>query len=335
MPPFAHLHLHTEYSLLDGANRIGPLLDRVKELGMTHCAITDHGAMYGVVDFYEAAKRRGIHPVIGCEVYTCADMDDRRSAVRNHLILLCENQKGYANLVKLVSEGWTRGFYYKPRVDMALLRAHSEGLIALSACLSGELPRLLLDGRMEDACRHALQMQELFGKGNYFIEIMDHGLPDQKQVLPLLAQVSQRTGIPMVATNDCHYLRREDARAQEVLMCIQTGKTLDDENRMRMDSEELYVKSPEEMARVFPQWPDALARTEEIAARCDVTFDFGTIHLPSYPVPEGKTPQSMLRGASCASRALPGAMRPTAGTRANAWSMNCRSSSRWAMLNTF
>ncbi len=295
LPAFAHLHLHTEYSLLDGANRIGPLLDRVKELGMTHCAITDHGAMYGVVDFYEAAKRRGIHPVIGCEVYTCADMDDRRSAVRNHLILLCENQKGYANLVKLVSEGWTRGFYYKPRVDMALLRAHSEGLIALSACLSGELPRLLLDGRMEDACRHALQMQELFGKGNYFIEIMDHGLPDQKQVLPLLAQVSQRTGIPMVATNDCHYLRREDARAQEVLMCIQTGKTLDDENRMRMDSEELYVKSPEEMARVFPQWPDALARTEQIAARCDVTFDFGTIHLPSYPVPEGKTPLSMLR----------------------------------------
>ncbi len=297
MPPFAHLHLHTEYSLLDGANRIGPLLDRVKELGMEHCAVTDHGVMYGVVDFYAEAKKRGIHPVIGCEIYTCEDMDEKRSAAReySHFILLCENQVGYKNLVTLVSEGWTRGFYYKPRVDMKLLRAHTEGLIALSACLSGDLPKLLLDGRMDDACRHALSMQELFGVGNYFIEIMDHGIAEERQVLPLLVQVSERTGIPLVATNDCHYLRREDAKAQEVLMCIQTGKTMDDANRMRMDTEELYVKSPEEMARLFPQWPQALTRTAEIAARCHVEFDFKTIHLPRYPVPEGKTPLSMLR----------------------------------------
>ena len=193
MPPFAHLHLHTEYSLLDGANRIGPLLDRVKELGMEHCAVTDHGVMYGVVDFYAEAKKRGIHPVIGCEVYTCDDMDEKHTAAReySHLILLCENQTGYRNLVTLVSEGWTRGFYYKPRIDMKLLRAHTQGLIALSACLSGDLPKLLLDGRMDDACRHALSMQALFGKGNYFIEIMDHGIAEERQVLPLLVQVSE------------------------------------------------------------------------------------------------------------------------------------------------
>ena len=220
------MHVHTEYSLLDGANRIGPLLDRVKELGMDACAITDHGAMYGVVDFYTEAKKRGIHPVIGCEIYVCENMDDRSAAngmrAMNHLILLCETQEGYQNLTKLVSEGWTRGFYYRPRVDMATLRQYSKGLIASSACLSGKLDRLLLDGNFESACAHAREMESIFGKGNYFVEIMDHDLEDEKRVIPLLVQVSRETGIPLLATNDCHYLRREDADAQEVLMCIQT-----------------------------------------------------------------------------------------------------------------
>ena len=296
---FAHLHLHTEYSLLDGANRIGPLLDRVKELGMDACAITDHGAMYGVVDFYTEAKKRGIHPVIGCEVYTCENMDDRSASsgmrATNHLILLCETQEGYQNLMHLVSESWTRGFYYRPRVDMACLRAHARGLIASSACLSGKLDRLLLDGSFESACAHAREMEALFGKGNYFIEIMNHGLEDERRVLPLLVRVSEETGIPLLATNDCHYLRREDAHAQEVLMCIQTGKTLDDTNRMRMESEELYVKSEQEMRALFAQWPEAVARTEEVARRCHVDFVFGETKLPRFPTPPGETSEQMLR----------------------------------------
>ncbi|MDO5300425.1 MAG: DNA polymerase III subunit alpha [Clostridia bacterium] len=296
---FAHLHLHTEYSLLDGANRIGPLLDRVKELGMDACAITDHGVMYGVVDFYTEAKKRGIHPVIGCEVYTCDNMDERNPMngmrATNHLILLCETQEGYQNLMHLVSEAWTRGFYYRPRIDMECLRRYSRGLIATSACLSGKLDKLLLDGRFEDACAHAREMEALFGKGNYFIELMDHGLEDEKRVLPLLVRVSEETGIPLVATNDCHYLRREDAEAQEVLMCIQTGKTLDDANRMRMETRELFVKSEDEMKELFARWPDALERTQEIAKRCHVEFVFGETKLPRFPTENGETSEQMLR----------------------------------------
>ena len=288
---FAHLHLHTEYSLLDGANRIGPLLDRVKELGMDACAITDHGAMYGVIDFYTEAKKRGIHPVIGCEIYTCDNMDDRslQNGLRatNHLILLCETQEGYRNLTKLVSEGWTRGFYYRPRVDMECLKKYSRGLIASSACLSGRLSKLLLDGNFEAACAHAREMEALFGKGNYFIELMDHGLADEQRVLPELVRVSEETGIPMIVTNDCHYLHREDAPAQEVLMCIQTGKTLEDENRMRMETDTLYVKSEDEMRTLFAKWPDAVERTEEIAKRCQVDFVFGETKLPRFPTEPG------------------------------------------------
>ncbi len=296
MPDFAHLHLHTEYSLLDGANRIGPLLDRVAELGMKHCAVTDHGAMYGVVQFYSEAKARGIHPVIGCEVYTCEDMDEKHSAAReySHLILLCENEQGYKNLSKLVSWGWTRGFYYKPRIALSLLEQYHEGLIASSACLSGDLPKLLLDGRYEDAKKFALRMQDVFGKDHFYIELMDHGIPEQQQVLPLLVKLAKDTGIPMICTNDAHYLRQTDAEAQEVLMCIQTGKTMDDENRMRMTTDQLYVKSPEEMAAQFAAYPEALENTVKIAERCHVDFDFKSIHLPKFPVPEGETPLSML-----------------------------------------
>ncbi len=296
---FAHLHLHTEYSLLDGACRIGPLMTRLGELGMDACAITDHGALYGVIDFYKACKKAGIHPVIGCEVYVCPNMDEKTSQNReySHLILLCENMQGYQNLMKLSSEGFTRGFYYKPRIDLKLLRAHAEGLIALSACLSGDLPKLLLEGRYEDARAHALLMRDIFGQDNYYIELMDHALREEKQVIPRLVKLSQETGIPLVVTNDCHYLRKEDAHAQEVLMCIQTGKTLEDAQRMRMETEELYVKSEAEMRSLFPDQGEAIDRTREIALRCRVDFDFGGHHLPHYlsGLPEEDNPALLRR----------------------------------------
>ena len=294
---FAHLHTHTEYSLLDGANRIGDLLDRVKELGMTSCAITDHGAMYGVVDFYVEAQKRGIHPVIGCEVYVCENMDDKTQGPgkNSHLILLCENQTGYHNLVKLVSEGFTRGFYYKPRVDYELLKRYSEGLICLSACLSGDIPKAILAGQYQQAKKYALRYREIFGENNFFLEMQDHGLSEEKQVVTSLIHMSRELGIPLVVTNDCHYLSRGDAEAQEVLMCIQTGKKLSDDERMRMNTDQLYVKSEEEMLRAFPAFQDALDRTEEIARRCSVEFDFKTKHLPAYKLPEGKTASGLLR----------------------------------------
>ncbi len=294
---FTHLHLHTAYSLLDGACRIKPLMKRLKSLGMDACAMTDHGVMYGAIDFYQACRDEGIHPVIGCEVYVCPNMEEKGVYAReySHLILLCENNTGYRNLTKLVSEGFTRGFYYKPRIDYALLKEHSEGLIALTACLSGDLPRLLLEGRYEDAKKYVLEMRDIFGENNFFIEIMDHGIREEKEILPKLVQLSRETGVPLAATNDCHYLEREDAAAQEVLMCIQTGKTLDDEYRMRMDTQELYVKSEEEMLRLFPGLDDAVHVTGEIAKRCNVSFDFHTIHLPSFPIPEGDSSENMLR----------------------------------------
>ena len=294
---FAHLHLHTEYSLLDGACRIKPLMERLKALGMTSCAVTDHGVMYGVVDFYRAAKEAGIHPVIGCEVYVCPDMNNKTSTTRDysHLILLCENQKGYQNLSRLVSEGFIRGYYYRPRVDYKLLAQYSEGLIALSACLSGDLPKLLLDGREQEARAMAQRYIDIFGKDNFFIELQDHGLADQRTVAPRLVRLARDMDIPLVVTNDCHYLTREDAAAQEVLMCIQTGKTLSDEHRMRMDTDQMYVKSEEEMRALFPNFGEAIERTEQIARRCQVDFDFSTTHLPAFPLPEGETDRGYLR----------------------------------------
>lgn len=294
---FAHLHLHTEYSLLDGACRIKPLVQRLKDLGMTSCAITDHGVMYGVVDFYRECKAAGIHPVIGCEVYVCPDMDNKTSVTRDysHLILLCENETGYRNLSRLVSEGFIRGYYYRPRVDYRLLEKYSGGLIALSACLSGDLPKLLLDGRESEARQMARKYIDIFGKDNFFVELQDHGLPEQRQVLPRLVKLAREMDIPMVCTNDCHYLSREDAEAQEVLMCIQTGKTLSDEHRMRMNTDQLYVKSESEMRAAFPHFADAIERTETIARRCHVDFDFSTTHLPAFPLPDGETDKGYLR----------------------------------------
>ncbi len=288
---FTHLHLHTEYSLLDGACSIKPLVSRLRELGMDACAVTDHGVMYGVVDFYRACKDAGIHPVIGCEVYVCPDMDEKQSAFReySHLVLLCENNEGYKNLSRLVSEGFTRGFYYRPRVDYKLLKKYSGGLIALSACLSGDLPKLLLDGRDNEARQVAQKYLDIFGRGNFFVELQDHGIPEEKQVLPRLVKLAREMDIPLVVTNDCHYLTADDAEAQEVLMCIQTGKTLSDPNRMKITTRQLYVKSEEEMRALFPNFPDAIENTAKIAARCNVEFDFSTTHLPKFPLPEGET----------------------------------------------
>jgi len=293
---FAHLHLHTEYSLLDGACSIKPLMKRLKELGQTHCAVTDHGVMYGVVDFYSACKAEGIHPVIGVEAYICPDRFDKTVVSReySHLILLCENQTGYQNLIKLVSAGFTEGFYYRPRLDYKLLKQHTEGLICMSACLSGDLPKLLLQGRREDAKAYVLMMEEMFGKGNFFIELMDHGIPEEQQIIPDLIALSRETGIPLVATNDCHYLNKKDAAAQEILMCVQTGKTLEDEARMRMETEELYVKSEQEMLRLFPGAPEAIENAQKIAERCNVDFDFNTLHLPAFPMPTDEEPLQML-----------------------------------------
>ena len=293
---FTHLHLHTEYSLLDGACRIPKLVERIKALGMTSCAITDHGVMYGCIDFYSAMKDAGIKPIIGCEVYVCRDRLDKSAANReySHLILLCENNTGYQNLMKLVSEGFLTGYYYRPRIDYNLIRQHSEGLICLSACLSGDLPKLLLQGRYDDAEAYVREMQDIFGEKNFYVEIMDHGIREEKIVMPRLISLAREMNVPLVATNDCHYLEEKDADAQEVLLCIQTSKTLDDANRMRMDTRQLYVKSEDEMRTLFAACPDAVDRTQEIADRCNVEFEFGVTRLPHYPVPEGETALSML-----------------------------------------
>lgn len=294
---FAHLHLHTEYSLLDGACRIKPLVKRAKELGMESIAITDHGVMYGVVDFYEACLKEGIHPVIGCEVYVApTSRFEKSSGTREyaHLVLLCENQTGYQNLIKLCSAGFTQGYYYRPRIDMALLSEKHEGIIALSACISGDVPRLILQGQMEEAKQLALEFERIMGKGNYFLEVQDHGMREQKIVTQGIIQISRETGIPVVCTNDVHYINQQDAKAQEILMCIQTGKKLDDENRMRMETDQMFLKSEQEMLEVFPQLEDAIQLTGEIAKRCKVEFEFGKYHLPDFPVPNGESHEAYL-----------------------------------------
>ncbi len=288
---FAHLHLHTEYSLLDGACRIKKLIPRVKELGQTAVAITDHGAMYGVIDFYREANKYGIKPVIGCEVYVANRSRHSKEHMMDwsyHLVLLCENNTGYKNLIKLVSAGFTEGFYKKPRIDKELLRRHHEGLIALSACLAGEIPRFLTQNDYDSAKKSALEYLDIFGEGNYFIEIQDHGYTDQKRILPNLIKLSKETGIPLVATNDCHYINKDDAKMQNVLMCIGTNHTVNEENDMAFETEEFYVKSEEEMREVFSYVPEAIENTQKIADRCNMTFDFGHTKLPAFKVPDGR-----------------------------------------------
>ena len=290
---FVHLHLHTEFSLLDGACRIKKLVKHVKEMGQTAVAITDHGVMYGVIDFYRACKAEGIKPIIGCEVYVAPRTRFQKvhefDAEARHLILLCRNETGYRNLCYLVSQAFLEGFYIKPRVDLDLLRQHSEGLIACSACLAGEIPRRILAGDYEGAKAHALEMRELFGEDGYYLELQDHGIPAQKQVNAGIIRIHEETGIPLIATNDAHYIRREDAEMQDILMCIQMGRTLDDPGRMKFETDEFYVKSEEEMRDLFPNYPEAIENTAKIAELCDLEFQFGKYHLPHFQLPEGYT----------------------------------------------
>ena len=291
---FTHLHVHTEYSLLDGSNKIKEYVDRVKALGMDSAAITDHGVMYGVIDFYRAARAAGINPILGCEVYVAPGSRFDREAGSGddryyHLVLLAENNQGYSNLMKIVSKGFVEGFYYKPRVDLSLLEKYHEGIIALSACLAGEVARFLTRGMYEDAKKAALRYQDIFGKGNFFLELQDHGIPEQQNVNQQLLKMHRETGIELVATNDVHYTLAEDAQPHDVLLCLQTGKKLTDEDRMRYEGGQYYVKSPEEMERLFPYAPEALENTHKIAQRCHVEIEFGVTKLPKFDVPEGYT----------------------------------------------
>ena len=289
---FAHLHVHTEYSLLDGSNKIREYVKRVKELGMDAAAITDHGVMYGVIDFYKACREEGIRPVIGCEVYVAhGSRFDREKGEGEdryyHLILLAENNTGYANLSRIVSRSFTEGYYYKPRVDLELLREFHQGLICCSACLAGEVAKDIVRGDLEGAEKAALRYQEIFGKGNFFLELQDHGYKDQQTVNAALLNMSRKLDIPLIATNDCHYTCAEDAEAHDILLCLQTGKKLSDENRMRYPGGQFYVKSEEEMRKLFPYALEALENTEKIARRCDVTIEFGVTKLPRFEVPKG------------------------------------------------
>lgn len=293
MSGFTHLHLHSEYSLLDGACKIKELIKKVKELGQTAVAVTDHGVMYGIIDFYKQAKKEGLKPIIGCEVYLARRTRfDRVSEFdRNsfHLVLLCKNNEGYQNLIKIVSSAWISGFYGKPRVDKELLRKYSNGLIGLSACLAGEIPRLLSDNNYEEAKKSAKEYEEIFGKGNFYLEIQDHNIPEQKRIIPLLAKLSDEMGIPLVATNDCHYLNSDDAYMHKVLLCIQTNHTINDKDSFEFSSNEFYVKSEEEMKALFSGYPQAIENTKIIEALCNVEIEFGKTKLPHFDVPNGKS----------------------------------------------
>ena len=296
---FVHLHVHTEYSLLDGACRIDRMMERVKELGQDSIAITDHGVMYGCIDFYKAAKAAGIKPIIGCEVYVARrKMADRVHGIDNepyHLVLLCKNRQGYENLCYMVSEAFLHGFYGKPRIDLELLRQRHDGLIALSACLAGAIPQALMNESYASAKAYALQMADIMGEGNFYLELQNHGIPEQLAVNQGIGRLARETGLPLVVTNDAHYLRREDAKMQDVLLCIQTGKTVDDENRMRFSSDDFYLKSEEELRALFPGCEEAFDNTVKIAQQCNLDFVFHEYHLPAYPVPEGYTNEDFFR----------------------------------------
>ena len=296
---FVHLHVHTEYSLLDGSSRISDLIARTKELGMNAIAITDHGNMYGAVTFYKEAKKAGIKPIIGCEVYVAPRARQEKFEVDHtryyHLILLAENETGYRNLVKLVSLANTEGMYYRPRVDKELLRRYHEGIICLSACIAGEIPRALIQDNPDKADALVQEYIDIFGKENFFIELQDHGIPEEKKVIPGLISLAEKYGLDIVVTNDAHYVRKEDSEAQDVLLCIQTGKTLDDPTRMRFQGDSFYIKSPEEMGVLFPNNPEFLSNTLKIAERCNVDFTFGQHFLPRFPLPDGMTDEQYLR----------------------------------------
>ena len=300
MSGFVHLHLHTEYSLLDGACRIKDIPLRALECGHTAVAITDHGVMYGVLAFYNECKKNGIKPIIGCEVYVASGSRFERNTSRdnskyNHLVLLCENEKGYKNLMYLVSKGFTEGFYSKPRIDMELLAEHSEGLIALSACLAGRIPALLLKGEYGEAVSATRELSEVFGKDNFYIELQDHGLAEQRQIIPELVRLARECGLGLVATNDCHYLRRENAHTQAVLMCIQTNTSILDGRPIGFETDEFYYKTTGEMQMLFGRYDGAIENTVKIAERCNLEFSFDSYKLPKYPTPMGLSAARYLR----------------------------------------
>ena len=291
---FTHLHVHTEYSLLDGSGKIKEMVLRAKELGMDSMAITDHGVMYGVIDFYRACKAEGIRPILGCEVYVApgSRFEKEGAAAEEryfHLVLLAKNNVGYSNLMKIVSKGFIEGFYYKPRVDRELLMEHHEGIIALSACLAGEVATLLRRGFYEEAKKAAMELSGIFGEGNFFLELQDHGIPEQRTVNQGLLRMSKETGLPLVATNDVHYTLAEDWKAHDILLCIQTQKKVSDENRMRYEGGQYYIKSPQEMEELFPYAKEAVENTHKIAEQCNVEIEFGNYKLPKFDVPDGYT----------------------------------------------
>ena len=283
---FVHLHLHTEYSLLDGCCRIEKLIDAVAQKGQSAVAITDHGVMYGAIDFYKAAKKKGIKPIIGCEVYvaprTRFDKQKPLDSTYSHLVLLCENNEGYQNLIKLVSAGFTEGFYSKPRIDRELLQKYHGGLIALSACLAGEIPRAILDGDYDKARDTALWYKNVFGENNYFLELQNHNLPEQQTVNTYIQKLSKETGIPLVATNDVHYIEKDDSFMHKVLLCIQTGTKIGEKSSLEFKTDEFYLKTEDEMLAAFSTLPEAITNTQKIAERCNVEFEFGKIKLPFF-----------------------------------------------------
>ena len=288
---FAHLHVHTEYSLLDGFSRVKNLISRAKELNMSSVAITDHGCMFGVIDFYKEAKKQGIKPIIGCEVYVASrsrfDKVHGIDSNRHHLVLLCKNETGYKNLIKLVSSAWVDGFYTKPRIDRELLEKHHEGLIALSACLAGEIPKYIANGEYLKAKETALWYSALFGEGNYYLEMQNHGIPEQLVVNDGIVRLSNETGIPLVATNDVHYVNKEDAYIQKILICIATNHTVDEENSLEFESDNFYLKTEQEMRELFSKTQEAIDNTQKIADMCNFDFEFGNTKLPNFTVPEG------------------------------------------------
>ena len=300
MNEFVHLHLHSEYSLLDGACRIADIPKRARACGHHAVALTDHGVMYGVIGFYRACHKEGIKPIVGCEVYVAPNSRFEKNQVAGvrsgyHLVLLCRNQIGYQNLMYLVSHGFTEGFYSKPRIDMELLRGHSEGLIGLSACLAGKIPQLLLSGNYDLAKQTAMEMASIFAPGDFYIELQDHGMADQKQVLPELVRLAKECDLPLVATNDCHYLHRDEAQTQAILTCIQTNSNIHDGRPLGFETDEFYYKTTEEMRALFAAYPDALSNTVEIAEKCNLELEFSTVHLPRYPSPDHMTSEEYLR----------------------------------------
>ena len=296
---FVHLHVHSEYSLLDGSSRVKKLPKKAKELGMNSIALTDHGVMFGIIDFYKACKEEGVKPILGCEIYVAprnlTQKEGKQDAVNYHLILLAKNNEGYKNLMKIDSLAYVDGFYYKPRIDYENLKKYSEGIIALSACLGGEVQQHILHNDYEEAKRKAYLYEEIFGKGNFFLEIQDHGIEEQKKVNQVLYKLSEETQIPLVATNDVHYIEKEESKAHEILVCIQTGKTIDDDNKLEFASDEFYLKSEDEMKSLFPEKLEAIENTQKVADMCNVEFDFNVTHLPKFDTPEGYDSKGYLR----------------------------------------